>query len=162
MSRFQTTDLNQYDIGIAPPDRTDDDTIQFYDKYTSELKRTTAHKIKALLEYDCFRYIGNNTFLSLPLNTSEFVFHDGRFLTKIPYTKDYNRDNIPYILRKFPVLDPNGQPMRNEKGRAMWGFCCSCQGWLMASKYGKLNEYGINCAHILGLIGAFKEKRFAR
>lgn len=89
-----------------------------------------------LCEYDCLRYVGNNTFISLPLDTKEMVFFEGINHIKEPYPKDYNKESTPYIIK-------------NNNGV----FSCSCQWNTKMLK---------QCAHILALKIEFKRNKWSK
>lgn len=113
----------------------DSRTVRYWSQSTGECVGSQHSKAKKLLDYGCVKYAGLNEFVVLPLNSSDRVDFAGQSWSKLPYPKDYNKKDKPYVLRKV-------------------GGCwvCNCQ-WHV-----KMN--GAMCAHILALKWAFKMKLF--
>lgn len=103
-------------------------------KSAAEMSGGQKTKAMKLCEYDCLRYVGNNKFICLPLDTNLFIYFEEVQHIKEAYPKDYNKDPTPYSITK-------------KDG----GFVCSCQ-W--NTKMGK------QCAHILALKIEFKRNKW--
>ena len=123
------------------------DNVMHWSRHAKSLTGSIKSKAQRFLELDLVRYMGNNKFICLPLNTEEF--------------HEFELDGESYNMFKKPhVLDYNTSEyvMQNKSGR----FECSCQGWAAKERRGESHAEGCNCSHTLALFLAFKTKRFKR
>lgn len=103
-------------------------------KQAGQLTGSQKSKAIKLCDYESIAYVGEGLFICLPLNNKDFITYEGVQYMKIPYPKNYNKDDKPYLIRKKDGL-----------------FSCSCQ-WNV--KTGKL------CSHIMALHIEFRRNRY--
>lgn len=122
-----------------------DNEVQYFDEWKGELTKSQKHKAEQLINYDCVRYIGNGTFIVLPLNLDIFtMFLDFRH-DKKPFNRNYN--NNVHVM----VKDPE------------YGWRCTCQGYVTKEKSLKagLSPNKPFCSHLYSLMLSFKANRFS-
>jgi hypothetical protein len=136
------------------PARVTSDNVQYWSKHAKALKHTQAHKAQQFIDYDCIRYVGDDTefsskytFICLPLNPWEEIQLIG---------EDQKVRTFP--KKAFPIYYNNNvyKIYKNDEGV----FECNCQGWQTKAKRGEIGTDGCHCSHVLALFFAFKIQRF--
>ncbi len=135
------------------PEEVNEGNVVYWSRHARELHGTIKSKALKFLKYNCIHYIGPDstfdskyTFICLPLNTEETFEYKGTTFKKKAFERDYNISE--YLMYK-----------RESDKR----WICNCQGWGAAERdKEKKREDGIQCSHLLGLIFAFKVKRFGK
>lgn len=107
-----------------------------WSKTAGELNGGQRSKALKLVQYNCIQYLGDNIFLSLPIDTHSSMEYAGRTFYKVAADKDYNKDPTPYRMHRLLGSDE---------------FVCTCQ-WN--------TKMHLPCAHILALKLCFKMRKF--
>ena len=116
--------------------------VIYWDPVFCELRgQGFAKKAHLFLLYDCIKYMGQGTFVCLPLNRENAVAIGNHVFTKKAFKTDYNWSS--YELKKI--------------GQA---WSCNCQGHSTRIKRGAGRPDGVNCSHTLSLMLAFSAKVF--
>lgn len=137
------------DYGELPEPITEKN-VPYYSSHTGTCSCSQVRKAKTIIEHDLIRYVGENTFVSLPINkeVSTIVWVRGKELElwKIPASRNYNKKNTGYLIRK------------NEIG----AFSCQCQGWRMKNKKKQIQKDEAGCSHVLALYWELKRGKFGK